>query len=71
MAQQPTITDFKIERPGGADYTTDFTAASSGKDARATALEVPTNTFRVTLEFSRAVTPTIRLSARVFLKNIN
>ncbi|HAS43455.1 MAG TPA: hypothetical protein DCS93_23445, partial [Microscillaceae bacterium] len=51
LAAQPTVTNFTLTRPSGADYTT------SGAPANATALEVPTNNFTITLEFSEAVTP--------------
>lgn len=54
---QPTVTDFKIQRVGGANYTTSFVAATGSNDASATALEVPVNTFTLVLELSEAVAP--------------
>ena len=69
FAQRPTVTDFKIGRPGGAYYTTSFTPATSSSDANAIALEVPTNTFRIHLEFSEAVIPTSGSNAKFDTKN--
>lgn len=54
---QPTVTDFKIQRAGSANYTTSFVAATGSNDASATALEVPVNTFTLVLELSEAVAP--------------